>query len=240
MVYNWLSSTQKIIYPHTCLLCGAAADTGLDLCTGCRDDLPYIHNPCPRCGLPLPAQPKPGSPCGRCQHTPPPFDRCLTPFLYRNPITDLVNGLKFHKRLQYGRVLSGLLREFLEQRVRDRPQLLIPVPLHPARQRERGYNQALELARPLGHRFRIPVDINHCLRTRPTLPQSALTLKARKTNIRGAFTLENTLRADHVALIDDVVTTGNTVAELTRLLKRDGVERVEVWALARTPGPSPS
>ncbi len=240
MVYNWLYSIQQVVYPCTCLLCGASADTGLDLCAGCRDDLPYLHNACPRCGLPLPEQADNGSPCGQCQRTPPPFDRCLTPFAYLSPVADLVNGLKFHKRLQCGRVLSELLLEFLEQKLHERPQLLIPVPLHPARQRERGYNQALELARPLGRRFRIPVDTGHCRRTHPTLPQSALTLKARKKNIRGAFTLKGTLRASHVALIDDVVTTGNTVAELARLLKRNGVERVEIWAPARTPGPSPS
>ena len=113
------------------------------------------------------------------------------------------------------------------------PELIIPVPLHKSRLKERGFNQALELARPLGQRFGIPVDIQAIRRTRATAPQSGLDKKERRRNIRGAFELKGKPLARHIAIIDDVVTTGNTVNELARILRRGGATRVEVWAIAR-------
>jgi ComF family protein len=131
--------------------------------------------------------------------------------------------------------MAELLLAYIEQEMDEPPQLLIPVPLHPGRLRERGYNQALELARPLSRRLAIPLDYLSCRRTRPTQAQSELPMKERRKNVRGAFQVKGEIPARHVALIDDVVTTGSTVTELTRLLKRHGVRRVQVWTLARTP-----
>ena len=113
------------------------------------------------------------------------------------------------------------------------PELLLPVPLHPKRLRERGFNQALEIARPLGRRFQIPVEARACRRIRATRPQSELALAERRGNLRGAFAVRGALTARHLAIVDDVVTTGATVSALARVLLRQGVQRVDVWAVAR-------
>ncbi len=235
MVYNWLEYIQHLLYPATCLLCDRPVTEGLALCPGCRAELPYNRKPCRRCALPLPADAPADALCGKCQQQPPPFDRCLAPFTYRSPLPELINGLKFRGRLSYSRLLAGLLLPAIEQALQEPPDLILPVPLHPGRLRERGYNQALELARPLSRNLGIPLEPHYCRRTRATPPQSGLKQKQRRRNIRGAFEISPDLKADHVALVDDVVTTGSTVAEFARQLHRRGVARVEVWALARTP-----
>lgn len=115
-----------------------------------------------------------------------------------------------------------------------RPELLIPVPLHPQRYAERGFNQALELARPIARRLDVPMDWSNCVRMRATPHQTGQDARARRANLKGAFAVSGTLQARHVAIVDDVVTTGATVSELARVLRRAGVERVEVWSAART------
>jgi ComF family protein len=233
MVYDWLKKAQMLAYPATCILCGAPGEGDRDLCDGCHQDLPHNHHPCRRCALPLPDAAPPHALCGECLKQPPPFDGCRAALRYESPVNHLISGLKFHGRLSYGRLLAELLGSYLEQGIGGLPQLLIPVPLHPSRLRERGFNQALELAHPLGRRFNIPVDIKSCIRCRATEPQSGLDRKDRRRNIRGAFEIAAEIGADHVVLVDDVVTTGNTVNELARLLHRQGVEQIEVWAVAR-------
>ena len=235
MVYNWLNYIQNLLYPSTCLLCDRPVSAELALCPGCRSELPHNHKPCHRCAKPLPVDAPIGALCGECQRKPPPFDRCVVPFTYRSPLPELINGLKFRGRLSYSRLLAGLLLPAIEQVLQKPPELIIPVPLHPGRLRERGYNQALELARPLSRHLGIPLELRHCRRTRATPPQSGLKQTQRRRNIRGAFEISPNIGADHVALVDDVVTTGSTVAEFARQLHRRGVQRVEVWALARTP-----
>jgi ComF family protein len=235
MTHRWFTYVQQLIYPPTCLLCGAPGSDGLDLCAGCLDDFPRNLNPCRRCALPLPEAAPTNALCGACLKKTPPFERCLAPLLYQHPVGELVSGLKFQQKLSHGRVMAALLLDYIEQELDEPPQLLIPVPLHKSRLRERGYNQALELARPLSRHLGIPLDYRSCHRTRSTEPQSALQLKERHKNVRGAFELKGKIPARHVALVDDVVTTGNTVTELARLLKRHGIKRVDVWAVARTP-----
>ncbi len=237
MVYNWPLFIQRSIYPSRCLLCGGAGDNArdIDLCPACRKELPHNSHYCYRCALPLPSSVPAGSLCGACLQRRLPFERTIAPLIYQHPVADLIAGLKFHARLQYGRMLSTLLLEqILDSTPTEMPQLLIPVPLHRKRLRERGYNQAVELARPLGRQLDIPIDLSSCRRIRATSSQSALHIKERRSNVRGAFELSKEIAADHVALLDDVVTTGNTVAELARVLRRGGVKRVDVWALART------
>jgi ComF family protein len=148
----------------------------------------------------------------------------------------LVGGLKFHGKLAYGRLLTELMAEYLEPMLKHGvPELIVPVPLHPTRLRSRGYNQALELAHPLGRHLGIPIAPFICRRQRNTAPQVKQAMEGRHSNIQGAFQVVGRIQARHVALVDDVVTTGATVAELARTLKRAGVERVDVWAVARTP-----
>jgi ComF family protein len=145
-----------------------------------------------------------------------------------------VGGAKFRARLNLIRLLGQCLALSLRERGAVMPELIIPVPLHPARQRERGYNQALELARPLSRELSIPVDAKSCVRVQATAPQAGLEGKARRRNVRGAFRVSLAPPANHVALLDDVVTTGSTVAELAKVLLKAGVGRVDVWAVART------
>jgi len=233
MVYNWIKTTQALLYPGTCLLCGAPGHRQLDLCQGCLAALPRVLRPCDQCGEPLAAAAPQGSLCGACQKRPPAFDACRAALAYQGPVPLLITGFKFHDRLACGRLLADLLGEYLERQGGERPELIVPVPLHPERLRERGFNQALELARPLSRRFAVPLDARSCQRTRQTLPQTELDRKLRTRNLRGAFSVGSALTARHVAVLDDVVTTGSTTGELARALKRVGVERVDVWAAAR-------
>ena len=220
------------LLPWRCLLCGDAGADGLDLCAACAAELPRNTNCCTRCALPLP---NPTPLCGACQRKPPPWQAAWAPFRYGWPLDRLEARYKFGRELAAGRTL-GALWKALPPPVR--PALILPVPLHRARLRERGYNQALELARPLGRALGIPVRHDLLQRPRATAAQTELDAAARRRNVRGAFAV----RADatlppHVVVLDDVMTTGATLAECARVLRRAGVARVDVWALARAPSP---
>lgn len=235
MVYNWLNYIQPILYPSTCLLCGAGGSTGMDLCPGCLADLPRNRHACTACALPLPDSAPDGSLCGACQRKAPVFDRCLAPFRYEGVLPHLVTGLKFHGRMNYARLLGDLLSEILDISPAVFPEVIIPVPLHPSRLRERGFNQALEIARSIERNFGVELDTDSVIRHAATTAQSGLDARQRRRNLRGAFVVNEALPFRHVALFDDVVTTGSTVTELAKVLKRSGVKRVDVWAVARTP-----
>jgi len=237
MIYKWLKSAQYLIYPSTCLLCGGQGQQGRDICEGCLRELPRNLSCCPVCALPLPQEYGTSTTCGNCLTHHPGFDLSHAPFLYLPPIGRLIGDLKFNSGLTQARLLARLLGDFLETAMEGPPELLIPVPLHPSRLRERGYNQSLELARPLSRQFGIPLQYNLCTRIRATPHQLSLKKQDRARNVRGGFRVSGKLNAAHVALIDDVITTGATVSELARQLKKNGVERVDVWAVARTEGP---
>lgn len=231
MIYNCINNILFNLYPDHCPLCGAPArDT---LCSGCRQSLPLNHHCCRRCALPLPATAS--GLCGRCRQGRHWIERSIIPLRYEEPLDQLVGRFKFNGRLQHGRLMSQLLLEAVQHAGDLLPDCLIPVPLHHARLRRRGFNQSLELARPLARELGITLDRHSCQRVSDTRPQAGLPRRQRLTNLRGAFTLTRPLEATHVALVDDVVTTGSTVSELARLLKRAGVQRVDVWAVARTP-----
>ncbi len=237
-VDQWLRNLVPALYPPTCVLCGAPGEAGgLDLCRGCRADLPLNHHACPVCALSLPAATPAGSTCGACQHKKPPYDACIVPYRYEGVMPYLLTGLKFHARMSHARLLGGLLSGFLSVRESTLPQALIPVPLHRKRLSERGFNQALEIARIPAHDLGIPLALDKCERWRATSAHSGLDARARKRDIRGAFRLRCEPEYRHLVLLDDVITTGSTVAELARVFKRAGVARVDVWALARTPNP---
>jgi ComF family protein len=241
MVYNWLNRLQQSLYPPTCVLCGAEGADRRDLCGGCHTELPHNKHCCVVCALPLPAEGH-GQVCGRCTRKRPLFDQCLAAFHYSDPADELVLDLKFRQRLVCARLLGELLGDYLliHRAAAPLPRILIPVPLHPRRLRERGFNQAIELARPIAKRLGIPLAHSLCRRDRLTPLQTGLSALARRRNLRGAFSVSGSIQTPHVALIDDVVTTGSTANELARLLKRNGVERVELWAACRTPQPQPA
>ena len=235
MVYKWLRSASWRLYPPVCLVCGGRGEPGRDLCAGCAGDIRRNRDACACCAEPLPAAAPPGSLCGRCQRSPPAFDLCRAPYLYAPPLDRLLTGLKFNARLAHARLLATLLRDTLGNPGPEAPDRLVPVPLHPARLRERGFNQALELARPLARSLDIPLDPGLLVRTRASAPQSGLQRSLRRANVRGAFAVAHPPAARYVAVIDDVLTTGHTASEIATTLKRAGVARVEVWVVARTP-----
>ncbi len=216
------------LFPPRCILCGGRGSRDLDLCEGCCADLPRLERHCLRCALPLVS----GDICARCLRHPPAFHSTTALFHYAFPIRELIIALKFHGQLHLAPTLGRLMARALENRS-DLPGCIIPVPLHPKRLRERGYNQALELARPIARTLGIPLEHRACIRTRPTQAQSGLPERRRRINVAGAFRLIAPLKADHVALVDDVMTTGSTVQALASELRRGGVERVEVWSLSR-------
>jgi ComF family protein len=176
-----------------------------------------------------------GTRCAACQRRPPPFETSLAAFRYEAAIPTLIGGAKFRGRLNLVRLLGQCLADRVREVDPPRPQVLLPVPLHASRLRTRGYNQALEIARVVGRELVLPIDHASCVRSAATPPQAGLDERARHRNIRGAFMVPGVLSWSHVAILDDVVTTGSTVAEMSRVLRKAGVRRIQVWAVARTP-----
>jgi ComF family protein len=220
----------KNLFAGTCFLCRGAS-AGL-LCAACEADLPALAAPhCPRCALPSPH----GEPCGRCLARPPSFDATTAALAYAFPADALVHALKFRGEL----ALAPLLGEFLERALRAAPPspvaCIAPVPLSARRLRERGFNQALEIARSLARRARIEPALLE--RTRDTPAQFDLPWRERQRNVRGAFHVPRDLSGVSVAVVDDVMTTGATLEEIARTLKAAGAARVVNWVVARTAAP---
>jgi ComF family protein len=222
-----------LLLPHRCLLC-EAPDSRRALCEPCRNDLPWLVSACPRCALPLPGT---AELCGRCLSQPPAFDRCIAAFRYSSPVDRLVGQFKNQRRLSAGKLLSSLLLERLRKGAEARPELIAPVPLHWRRQLLRGFNQATFIAGSLASQLDIPL-LAVARRSQATPKQQQLDRRRRLGNLRGAFSVNRELVAGrHVAIVDDVVTTGATAQALSLALKRAGAARVDVWAIARTPAP---
>lgn len=152
--------------------------------------------------------------------------------IYREPVTELVRAMKFNGNLTNARILGSLLAEWLVLHA-EMPEAIIPVPVHNRRLRQRGFNQALELARPIGKRLGLDVDTRLCVKSVLTADQVGLAAHERRRNIRGAFSVNGSSPYRHVALVDDVLTTGSTVSEICRVMHRAGIQRIDVWVVAR-------
>lgn len=232
-VYIWLKNEQF------CLLCDEHTDAALPICVACEAELPWLGEHCLRCALPLPLA---GLTCAQCARQPPAFSEVLAPWHYDFPIDTLVTRFKHQGQWPMGHLLAELLGQCLQHRFDEglpRPDCLLPVPMARKRLRQRGYNQAAMIAKWLGGQLQLPVDEQVLLRIRETPPQQGLDAKARKRNLHGAFALadEETLKGLHVALVDDVLTTGSTADAIAALLIKGGARRVDVYCLARTPKP---
>lgn len=222
-----LCALEQRLLPPRCLLCAGPGD-GMDLCAACRAELPVNAICCAHCALPLAY---PAARCGACLRRAPAWDGAWAPYRYGWPLDRLESRFKFSAALAAGRVLGEL---WAGHALPVRPDCIVPVPLHRARLRARGYNQALELARVLARRHHLPLRRDLLQRARATAAQTELDAAARRRNVRGVFALRDGVnRPAHVALVDDVMTTGATLSECARILKRAGVARVEAWALAR-------
>lgn len=227
-----------VLWPPICVLCAKRGQLPLlDLCAACEADLPANTPACPVCAQPLSGESAATLQCGACLRRSPLVDASYCPFRYAYPLDHLVRGMKYQGAVAQGRVLSELLaRRIQATRTAALPDLIVPVPLAQRRFRERGYNQAIELARHVGKRLKIPIRADLVVRTRETREQAALNKRERRRNIRGAFAAAGKLSAVHVAIVDDVITTGSTVNELAKVLRQAGAEKVEVWAIARAGG----
>ncbi|HVV69189.1 MAG TPA: ComF family protein [Gammaproteobacteria bacterium] len=229
---KWLKTACNWLLPPLCALCRNPT-TNAALCTLCLDELPWIKNACPRCARPLMGE---NRPCGNCLRAPPLYQILLAPFAYKPPLDHLVLALKFGNQFTYAEILGNLLATVVADYYPQnyRPELIIPVPLHPQRLRERGYNQALEIARPLHKKLHIPLSIHQCQRQIATQPQALIPANERKRNMRQVFSINSPILASHVAIVDDVVTTGTTVGELARVLQKAGAQKIDIWCCART------
>ncbi|PKO53160.1 MAG: phosphoribosyltransferase [Betaproteobacteria bacterium HGW-Betaproteobacteria-13] len=222
-----LNHVLDVVMPQDCYLCGAASG-GQPVCADCRAGLPFHRAAsCPVCALPTTE----GEVCGHCQRTPPAFDATRVAFDYVFPLDVLVQALKYRHKL----ALAGFFADALG--VPQGFDLIVPMPLHPLRLSERGFNQAVEVARPLAAAAGLPLALAGLARLRNTPSQASLGRAERAANMRGAF--KCTLRLDGMAVVvvDDVMTTGASLDEVARCLKACGAVRVENLVVARTPAP---
>ena len=223
-------------FPFTCILCSEKTMREIDLCLDCEKNLPWLSHVCIHCAAPLLFTTD--SICGACLRKPFPFYKTCILFSYTEAIRKLITGLKFQQRLLYANILGNLLAEKLISLYEKEhlPNLIIPVPLYKTRLRERGFNQTMELARPINKKLKIPIDYKSCQRVRSTAAQSTLPANQRASNVSNAFAIQKqqNLLNQHIALLDDVMTTGHTLIELSRALYDAGVKRIDVWCCART------
>lgn len=231
IIDNSVGQLLGVLAPARCHLCGSLGQA--PVCRACAAGLPWNRGACRACALPVAGFASGWDVCGACLADAPPQDSTWAAFTYGTPVAQHLVGLKFHGRLASAHVLGVLMAERLARRPQPLPDVLMPVPLHPARLRRRGYNQAAELARELGRRLAIPVEPTLARRVRPTGEQTRLDATARRRNVRGAFLVEDCVAGRHVAILDDVITTGATAAELARAARSAGAAQVEVWAAAR-------
>jgi ComF family protein len=231
-VAGWRGRLGRLLWPPRCLVCTERGDAGRDLCAACRDDLPWHPGGCRRCALPSGPDRARDPVCEACRAGPPPLDSVRATFLYGFPVDRLVPRLKFHADLAAGRLMAEAM--LADGPPWPPPLALVPVPLSRPRLRARGYDQALELAKPLARGLRVPLLAGALHRRRHTAAQSTLDAGARASNLRDAFAARRGL-PPHVALVDDVMTTGATLHAAAQALRQAGVPRVDAWVCARVP-----
>ena len=215
-------------FPQDCLLCGDPV-AELLLCAACRADLPLLAAMrCPVCALPTTH----GTRCGRCIADPPGFDATFAAMAYAYPLEPLILQYKYGTGIS----LASLFADAIDGAIpaEGLPDVVTAIPLSRARLVERGFNQALEIARPLAARRGVPLRTDLCVRVRHTGAQADLPYRQRRKNVRGAFACMEDLSGMTVAVVDDVMTTGSTLDEFARSLKLQGTARVINWVLART------
>lgn len=218
------------IFP--CLLCGRAESGSFGICPACAQALPHNQSACRQCALPIPD----GSHtqlCGQCISSPPSYQQTETPYIYAPPLDALITALKFRQQLTHAQLLGSLLAQHLQKTLRVIPECIVPVPLHSSRLRERGYNQALELARPIARTLGIKLERNLAQRIRQTQAQTDLKFNSRAANLHRAFQIRRPPSYTHIAIVDDVITSGHTVEALAQEFRKVGVEKIEIWAIAR-------
>ncbi|MCT8949004.1 MAG: ComF family protein [Pseudomonas sp.] len=224
---------------QSCLLCDEPAEAEMPICVACEAEMPWLGEHCQTCALPLPEA---GLTCDGCLLEPPAYEQVAVPWRYDFPVDSLITRFKHNAKWPFGHLLADVLSQYLQHRFDEdlpRPDALLPVPLAAKRLRQRGFNQAAMLARWLSRQLDLPCEENVVHRIQDTSAQQDLDAKARKRNLRNAFALTSdaNVKGRHLALVDDVLTTGATAQALARLLMNAGAARVDVYCLARTPKP---
>jgi ComF family protein len=223
-----ISAPAKALLAQDCMLCGAASGDRL-VCAACKGSLPRLAHACERCAIELPQ----AGVCGECQRRAPSFDAACAAFEYRFPLDRLVQRFKYAGDLAAGKWLA--LELAARAAACERPDLLVAPPIASSRLRERGFNQAVVIAKVVGAELGIRHSPDALAKVRETSPQPGLGRKARLANLRDAFRCDARLAGEHVAIVDDVMTTGATLDALARALKRAGAARVVNLVAARTP-----
>jgi len=234
-----LARLTRVLWPARCLLCHQPGHGARDLCLACAAGLPWNRSACGRCAIPLPPTASASAQtCGACLRRTPPLTQALAACVYGMPLDRLLPRLKFHHDLAAGRLLAQLMADAFAPAASAWPAAasLLPVPLHRGRLRRRGYDQALELARPLARTLGLPLLGAGLRRVRVTAPQSRLDAAQRRRNLKDAFAVRPGVAwPPHVVLVDDVMTTGATLHAAALALHRAGVARVDAWVCARVP-----
>lgn len=225
---SWLESTLP------CALCHAPADHRRDsiLCSHCVALLPWYDSPrCPQCALPNAS----GALCGICLQHAPAFDHTLTAFRYAYPLDHLLHQFKYHQQLSLGHLLANRLFGRLPTLTAlAQPDVMMAMPMHPNRVKERGFNHALELAKQAHRHWQVPLEMEGCTRIVDTPAQAGMDMKTRIRNLRSAFATNAQWHGKHVMVVDDVMTTGASMHAVAKVLKRAGATRVTALVLART------
>ena len=220
----------------SCVLCEASVSRTISLCESCEGDLPVLASACKQCGIPLGEANEHDAVCGECLKIASVIDYTLCLYHYQAPLDFLITTLKYKQQLSHAEILGQLLLTRLKQEKEDElPDCIIPVPLHKSRLVNRGFNQSLEIARPVAKALKLTIDTKLVDRKRRTSAQTDLNASQRRKNVKNCFEIvtQKAINYDHVVIIDDVVTTGSTINELAKQLKRSGVNKVGVWAISR-------
>ena len=228
VILNIRAGIKQILPAQPCVLCGCMSRDGL-WCAACDRALPYLEAAhCPSCALPTPA----GEVCGQCLKRPPLLARTTAVFGYAFPLDKLIQAMKYREQLALAHAFAGKLARRIDRT--DLPDCIIPMPLHPAKLRQRGFNQSQLLAAGVARGLGLELLPHACRRVRDTPPQSALPWKERKKNMRNAFCCDTDLTGRRVALVDDVLTTGASLNALAEAVQKRGAAEISAWVVART------
>ena len=248
LLNNWLKNSHMsnirlgtgilklAIFKQNCVLCASQEANSHAVCKPCLNALPWHpKTSCPQCGLA-----SSGMVCGSCLNSPPDFDAMISVFSYAFPVDAMMLRYKYGSMLNLGSTFGEFLAEKVNvENCLKNIDLIIPMPMHPQRLKERGFNQALEIAKVLTKNCKEKLDytkLDYTSAERQTLtpPQASLPLKERVKNIKGAFKVSGDLSGKRIAIVDDVMTTGASLNELAKTLKKAGASHVECWVVART------
>lgn len=219
----------NLLLNQSCILCASHQGGSIGICQDCLEDLPWHYaSQCPQCG-----QISNGLICGSCLNSPPHFDATKALFTYDYPVDKLLQHYKYRESLHLANTFATLWLDKNPSK-NSAINLIVPMPMHATRLKQRGFNQALEIAKVISKKTKIALDYHACNRTKLTPPQASLPFKDRIKNMRGVFACEKNLQGMNIALIDDVMTSGASLNELAKTLKQAGAANVECWVIART------